>query len=509
MSSNKTIAKNTLFLYLRMLITTVVSLFTSRIVIDALGFADYGLYSVVGGITGMIAFMHTSLAGATIRFMNIEIGKANIENLKSVFNSALIIHFSLALLVFVIAETFGLWFLYQKLNVEPGRFNAAFWVYQFSVISVLMGVIQIPYDAAIIAHQKMSIYAYISILESVLKLFIAYAVYISPFDKLIVYAALVLLVSIIIRTIYQIYCVRNFKECSFKWKINKDYIKSISSFFGWDLFGNFSVVAKNQGMQIIQNIFFGSIINAAVGIANTLSGIVTGFASNFSVAAKPQIVQYYSQGKIEKMLSLMYFNTRATFFLMFCFCIPFFLQPKFLIKLWLIDIPDYTITFTQLIIFQIAFSRLYTPINDVIHATGNIKLWSFISGLVNILNVILSYSVLKLHSNPVYPFFVGIFCLFISYCINVIFIKRYIKEFSVKHFVVNICLKNVCVVILSISPAFFMKNYMDDSVFMSVLNLFLGFLIYFISVFVFGLKPNEREFIIVKLKLTKFYKSNV
>jgi O-antigen/teichoic acid export membrane protein len=495
MSSNKIVAKNTMFLYVRMLITMVISLFTSRIVIDALGFSDYGLYSLVGGITGLIAFMHTSLAGATIRFMNIEMGIKNIGNLKTVFNTAIIIHVSLALIILVLGETVGLWFLYNKINITPDRFDAAFWVYQFSVLSVMMSIVQAPYDAAIVAHQRMSIYAYISIVESVLKLVIAYIIYISLYDKLILYAGLVLAVSIITRMIYQIYCFRNFEECRFKWVINKEYIKSIAVFFGWDLFGNFSFIFKNQGLQIIQNIFFGSIINASVGIANTITGIVSGFASNFSIAAKPQITQYYSQGEYQKMLELLYFNVRITFFLMFCFSIPFFLQADYLFTLWLVDVPEYTVIFCQLILFQISFSRLYTPLNDIIHASGNIRKWSSIGGLVNILNIVLSYFLLKIIGNPVTPFYVGIFCLFLSFSINVYYTKIYIKEFSVKHYLLRICLKNCIIAFVGILPSFLMLLYFKSSVLFSLFSIVFGVVFYFLSVYFLGLRPNEKEYL--------------
>lgn len=500
MSSNKTIAKNTLFLYLRMLITTVVSLFTSRIVIDALGFADYGLYSLVGGITGMIAFMHTSLAGATIRFMNIEIGKANIENLKSVFNSALIIHFSLALLVFIIAETFGLWFLYQKLNVEPGRFNAAFWVYQFSVISVLMGVIQIPYDAAIIAHQKMSIYAYISILESVLKLFIAYAVYISPFDKLIVYSALVLLVSIIIRTIYQIYCVRNFKECSFKWKINKDYIKSISSFFGWDLFGNFSVIAKYQGVQIIQNIFFGTIINASHGIATTVSGVVSGFAGNFSIASKPQIVQLYAENKIEEMIKLLFLTSRITFFLMFLFSMPFIVESEFFLNLWLITIPPYAVVFCKLIFIQILVNSFFSQLNQPIHATGKIKALSLIGGIIIFLNLPITYLLLKNGGQPEVAYIIAILLSIVGGCVNLLIINKLIPRFSITDYF-GMLMINIVVVIVGTIPGLLIHSIVETSFLNSIYSILLLLVGSCMSIYCVGFQNEERKFIITKLKV--------
>ncbi|WP_434981408.1 hypothetical protein [Daejeonia sp. YH14] len=500
MASHKTIAKNTLFLYVRMLITMVISLFTSRVIIDALGFSDYGLYAVVGGITGVIAFMHSSLAGATTRFLNIEIGRNNHQNLRSVFNSAVIIHVSLALIILILAETVGLWFLYHKINIPDGRFDAAFWVYQFSILSVMMTIIQTPYDAAIIAHQKMGVYAYVSILDALLKLLIAYLVYLSPYDKLIAYAGLVLVVSMIIRLIYQIYCRRNFAECQFKWVINKDYIKSISSFFGWDLFGNFSIVVKNQGLQLVINFFFGVFFNTVSGIATTISGIVQGLASNFSVAVKPQIVLYYAQNNFQEMFKLTKLSARLTFYLMFLLSIPFVCEGNFILNLWLKSVPPYTYVFCLLILAQIVFSRLHTALNDVISASGKIERWSFFAGCINILNVLLTYFLLLFYKNPILSYVAGIICLIPSLLINLYYTKIIFKNFDIFDYIIKVYFKCISVAFISMIVVFSVKIILPDTIIFSITNIIFSIFISLVLIWFVGMNKTEKNIILEKIR---------
>lgn len=480
-----------------------ISLYTSRVIIDALGFTDYGIYSVVGGIVGLISFMHSSLAGATTRFLNVELGQKNTENLKSVFNSAVIIHVSLALFILILAETIGLWYFYHKLNIPEGRDVAAMWVYQFSIISIMMTIIQTPYDAAIIAHQKMSIYAYISILEAVLKLLIAYLVYISPYDKLIVYAGLILLVSTVVRLIYQIYCRKNFEECHFKWQINKDYIKSISTFFGWDMFGNFSIVAKNQGLQLVINFFFGVLYNTVAGIATTVSGMLQGLASNFSIAVRPQIVQLYAQGNTKEMFKLTYVNARLAFYAMLLLSIPIFTEGNFILGLWLKNVPPYTYIFCILILLQIIFSRLHTALNDVIQASGKIKTWSFLGGLVNVLNVIITYVLLLFYKSPIIAYASGIVCLVPSLLINIYYTKLIFPDFEIRNYLLNVYFKCVYVGSLGIFLAFFIKNILPDSIVFSILNILFSVILSVFIIWFLGMSKIEKQLISNKFPLLK------
>ena len=303
-SNNKLIAKNTVMLYIRMLLSIIVSLYTSRIVLQTLGVEDYGIYGVVGGIVTMFSFLNSSMAGATSRFLTFEMGKGDEERLKSTFSSALIIHIGIALLVLILAETIGVWFLNNKLVIPEGRMDAAHWVLQFSILGMIVGFTQVPYNATIIAHEKMDIYAYVELVNVFLKLGIVYLLNIGNLDKLVLYAFLVLLVNVIVAIIYRIYCLRHYEECKFKFNFNKDISKSLLSFSLYNLFGNMGVVVNTQGTNFVINMFFGVIYNAAASIGTIVSNVVTGFASNVMTAFRPQITKSYALDDIPQFQSL-------------------------------------------------------------------------------------------------------------------------------------------------------------------------------------------------------------
>ncbi|MCI6985875.1 MAG: polysaccharide biosynthesis protein, partial [Bacteroidales bacterium] len=289
-SNNKRIAKNTIMLYIRMFISMVVGLYTSRVVLATLGVEDYGIYGVVGGVVGMMGFLNASMSGATSRFLTFELGKGDKERLAKTFSSALIVHIAIAIIVFILAETVGLWFLCNKLNIPEGRMEAAHWVYQFSILATMLSITQVPYNATIIAHEKMNVYAYMEILNVSLKLLIVYLLTIGDFDKLKLYAVLTFAVSLIIMMIYRIYCLRHFKESRFHWVWDKTYLTPLLSFSGWNLYGNFGGIAGNQANNFVINSFFGVVMNAAASVAFTVSGIVTQFSSNAMTAFRPQII---------------------------------------------------------------------------------------------------------------------------------------------------------------------------------------------------------------------------
>ena len=318
MSNNSRIAKNTLFLYVRLIATLLVSLYTSRVILSALGFADYGLYNVVGGIVVMFSFINSGMVQASQRFMAYEMGQGNEENLKSVFATTNTIHFIIAGVILLLAETVGLWFLNTQMNIDPLRMVAANWVYQLSVFTFLIGVISVPYNAALIAHEHMNVFAYFSIIEVLLKLLIVFVVQWSETDKLILYGFLVLLVAIINRLLYNGYCYTKFEECKFSFRYDKRYFWKILSFAGWSFVGNIGFSFKKQGVNILINIFFGTVVNAARGIAYQVSGIISQFSSSFQMAIIPQIVKQYAAGNINQMLSLAYRGSKYSFYLLEC-----------------------------------------------------------------------------------------------------------------------------------------------------------------------------------------------
>ena len=302
-STNKRIAKNTLMLYVRMIISTLVILYTSRVVLNTLGVDDYGIYNVVGGIVAIFSFLNSSMSGATSRFLTYEMG-CNNGKLSKIFSSALYIHIGIAILILVAAETVGLWFMNNKLVIPDDRMFAAHVVYQCSVISMMVTVTQVPYNASIIAHEKMDVYAYIELLNVFLKLGIVFILMIGRFDKLILYAILVLVVSILIAAIYRIYCTKKFSECHLSGSPDMQIIKPMLSFSGWDLFGNMSVSVRQQGTSIILNMFYGPALNAAIGLANSVQNVILSFANNVIMAFRPQIIKQYAEQNIGRMQSL-------------------------------------------------------------------------------------------------------------------------------------------------------------------------------------------------------------
>jgi O-antigen/teichoic acid export membrane protein len=299
---------------------------------------------------------------------------------------------------------------------------------------------------------------------------------------------------------YQVYCYRNFEECKFKWIIDKDFIKKISAFFGWDLFGNLSLVIKNQGLQLLLNFFFGAVINASVGIATTLSGVLVGFSSSFGLASKPQIIQFYSKSSYDQMFKLVFISTRITYYLFFLLSIPLLLEADFILKLWLHEVPTFTSVFCQLILIQIILSRLYTPLNDVIHATGKIKRWSFLAGIVNLSNVFFSFLVIKFFNIPTTAYLVGVFCTVISYVINVIYTKKFLNVFDVRNYFLNITFRCLLVSFLGFILSYLFNFYFTSIFNKPLLNIIVGLFINGIIILIIGLNDSEKKQLFEKVK---------
>ena len=429
-SSNRTIAKNTLMLYMRMALSMAVSLYTSRVILSVLGVVDDGIYNIVGGAVSMFMFLNGSLSGATSRFLTYELGRDNKERLKQTFSAALIVHMILAGVIFILLETVGLWILNNKLVIPEERMHAARVVYQLSAFATLLGITQVPYSASIIAHEKMGTFAYMSILEVMLKLVICYLVLVSPMDKLITYGILVLGIRTLIRMIYRIYCIRKFEECRFS--IVKDWslIKPILTFSGWDLFGNFSVTARDQGVDIIQNMFFGPVINSAGGKAGVIYNAVNGFSSNFLTAIRPPIVKAYAMGNIKRMEELMIDASRYAYSLLMLLSAPFFFESQFVINLWLKNPPEYSAIFCSLGLGLGVVASLFLPLVYAIHASGKIRFMSIVNGSIWVSVVPITYLMLRAGKGPIVPYIVKYFLLFFVVISNLYSVKKNIPEFD-------------------------------------------------------------------------------
>lgn len=395
-ANNQRIAKNTILLYFRMILLMAVSLYTSRVVLSTLGIEDYGVYNVVGGFIGMFAFLNGAMGGCTQRYITFALGKGDEYELKKIFSTTLITHAMIALLVFVLAETVGLWFVLEKLVIPPDRSIAAMIVYQCSVVSALIMIMSFPYNADIIAHERMSAFAYISIIEAFLKLVIVFVLPLGGIDKLILYAVLLLIIQLGIRSIYTWYCKKHFIEAHFTWSFEKSLIKEILAFSGWNLWGGLAATLFGQGINILLNIFFGPAVNAARGIAVQVQSAVQQFSINFQMALNPQITKNYATGDINTMHILIFRCAKFTFMLLLCMILPISMEIDFILSIWLVNVPDYTCSFVILMLAICTIDAVSNPFMIASAATGHVRIYQFAVGLILILIVPTAYLVLKL-----------------------------------------------------------------------------------------------------------------
>ena len=498
-ANNRRIAKNTMMLYFRMLLIMAVSFYTSRVVLQTLGVVDYGIYNVVGGIVAMFGFLNSAMSSSTQRYLTFELGRGDTERLKKVFVTSVNIHIMISVIVFVLAETIGLWLLYNKMTIPVERFNAAFWVYQCSILSTMVMFISVPYNATIIAHEKMSAFAYISILEVVLKLLIVYLLLIRDIDKLILYAVLMLTVQVIIRFIYNIYCKRHFEETKYSFLFDRPLFKEMLSFSGWNLWGNMAAVAFTQGLNILLNMFFGPVVNAARGVAVQVQQAVTQFSMNFQTAINPQITKSYAIEDYEYMHSLIFRSSRFTFFLLLCICLPVFMEAEALLGIWLKEVPEYSAVFLRIILCATIVDALANPLMISAQATAHIKIYQSVVGGILLTILPIAYVVLKLGGNPQSVFIVHLLICTIAFIVRLFIIRpmirlsltKYIKEVIVRCAVVGICAGAV---------SFAVNILLDSSLFSSIMECCISVLSVAVFSFMIGMTKNERDLIINKIK---------
>ena len=424
--SNQRIAKNVMFMYFRMLITLIVGLLTARIVLSTLGASDYGLYNVVGGIIVILASINGTLTSGTQRFISYSLGEDDAEKTKRVFSTALLLHIMFAGFILILSETVGLWFLIQKMNIPEGRETAAFWVYQFSVIATLINIVQVPYSAAMVAHERLNIYAYMSIYTVVARLLIVYLIQVFSGDKLIFYAGLICVIDLIAILIYNVYCRHYFVECRQLPKMHKKVFKEMANFSGWNIFGSMVVPLQNQGINILLNIFFNTILNAARGIAINVNTMVMQFVNNFQVAVNPQIVKLYAAGEKEEMIKLVINNSKFAGFLYLFIAVPLFVNIEFVLDIWLGEYPEYTVPFVRIILFQSLIQTLARPVVMVVHAVGKMGGPNLTAGVCLMAIVPVSYLLLRMGVGPITVFLVNLIPWFLETFFNLFFEKKYV-----------------------------------------------------------------------------------
>lgn len=486
---------------------TIISLYTSRVVLKALGIVDFGVYNVVGGIVAMMGLLNSTMSASTQRYLNYELGKGdnNFIQLRKTFCMCFNIYLLLSLIFFVLAETVGLWFLNTQLIIPSDRIVAANWVFQFSVFSVINTLLVNPYNAVIIAHERMNLYAYVSILEAILKLIIVYLLYISPIDRLISYGFMVLVVSMMITMIYRIYCIRQYKESHYYIVKDKYLFKELISYSGWNLFGAVAGLVKGQGLNILLNMFFNPSINAARGIAYQINTHITMFFTNFYTAVRPQITKYYAQGDLDNMFKLVFRSSKLACYLILVVALPIVIEAPFIVKLWLGQLPEYVVPFVRLIVVISAVDSMAAPLMTTAHATGKIALYQSIVGTMIILNIPISYCLLKFFEcSPLVVFEVSL-CIAITCFFLRLWIVKILTGFPVQRYITNVLGTVFVVSILSICIPLWLYLKLDDTLFSTFFVCCTCVMCTFSAIFTVGLEQNERKVLIdvVKNKIKK------
>lgn len=424
-----------------------VALYTSRVVLDVLGVEDFGVYSVVGGVVTLFSFFNSAMSSATQRFFSYELGKNDLKKLNLTFNASVNIHISIGVLVFILAETLGLWFINNKLNLPADNLDTIQWIYHFSVLTFLVGIIRVPYNAIIIAHERMATYAYLSIIEVVLKLLIVYLLVVIDTNKLILYAILVFGVTFLIALVYIIYCIKNFNESRYQFYYDAKLYKILLSYSGWSLFGNIASVAKSQGSNILLNIFIGSVANAAYAITIQVQSAINLFISNFQLAVSPQIIKSYAANKKDDMFFLITQSSKISFLLIYILSIPLLFDTDYILSLWLKTVPEYTVDFVYLIVINLLIDSFSGPLMIGIQSTGRIKYYQICVGLLLFLNLPISYAFLKISKNPEVVIIISIILSIIALFFRLLFLNQLIG-FSIISYLKKVIFR-ICLVVIS------------------------------------------------------------
>lgn len=496
--NNKRIAKNTLLLYFRMLLMMFVTLFTSRVVLDKLGVTDYGIYNVVGGVVAMLGFLNSSMSNAVQRYLSFEIGKNNEAGVNRIFNVSLFAHAGIAVFVFVVMEIVGVWYLNTHMNIPAERMDAANWVLQCSIFTTLFTIVQVPYNAIIISKEQMGIYAYISILEVVLKLLVVYMLAIGNFDKLKLYSVLIMVVTIGIVMIYRFYCSRKYKEAKFKFIKDWNLLKQIVGFASWNMLGELAWVFTGQGVNIILNSFFGPVVNAARGLAEQVNGAVNRFVANFQTAVNPQLIKNYASDQLDEMKTLLFRSTRFSYYLLLALSLPIILKMDFILHLWLKVVPDYTTGFCQLVLVSSLVSTLSNLLAQVARAYGKIRNYQIIVSIFLFLNFPLSYIVLKLGYSPLSTMWVNIGINAMLLFVRLRITNRMI-QMTYGSFIRNVLFPVIIVTAVALVIPLAIYFMLDNSIISFIIVGLVSFVSVGVSTYALGMNANERQYILAAL----------
>lgn len=504
--NNKRIAKNTLLLYVRMLFMMVIGLYTSRVILDKLGEVDFGIYNVVGGFVTMFAVISGAMTSATQRFLSFEIGKGKEGNVKGILSTMVYIHLFLALIILFLGEVVGAWFLNTHMNFPAGRYDAANWVFQLSLLVFILNVINVPYNGALIAYEKMSAFAYFSIFDAIFKLAICYVITLTPFDKLIVYAALMALIQIALLLMYFFYCKSKFKECKFTGKFNKEYGRNVGSFVSWNLIGSLAGIAKEQGVNVVLNMFFGPAVNAARGIAYQVLSKLNGFVTNFQMALNPQIIKNYASGELENMYKLVFRGAKLSYLLLLTLSLPIVIESSLILNLWLKEVPAYTVIFLQITIFTALLNTLSNPLIITMHATGKVRDYQIVVGLLSLLTLPLVYVALKMGAAPYMAMIIAFLIEFICHFARLYMLVRSIR-FPMINFLREVTLRVLIITVLSLILPVLTYQLVDTVFLRFTMVCILSFMSTIVLGYYLGFNKTDRN--MLKSKVTIIVKSKI
>ena len=497
-ANNKRIAKNTMFLYVRMLFMTVIGLYTSRIILDKLGEVDYGIYNVVGGFVTMFTVVSGTMTTATQRYLSFEIGKKEKGDVRSIFSSMVWIHFMFAIIVLILGETIGIWFINTHMNFPPDRYEAANWVYQYSLLAFLINICITPYNGALIAYEKMSAFAYFSIFEAAFKLAICYIITKTVFDKLSIYACLIAAIQISMMACYYIYCKKKFEQCKVFFKLNRQYINSIFSFFGWNLIGALAMVLKDQGINVVLNIFFGPVVNAARGVSYQVLSKINGFVSNFQIAMNPQIIKNYAANQKEAMFKLVFRGAKLSYMMLLVLSLPILFEAPFILDVWLKDVPENTVLFLRIILFTALLNTLSNPLIISMHASGIVRDYQIVVGGLSLLTLPLVYLAFKLGYNAYIGLIIALIVEFFCHLARLYMLKRII-DFPAIRFFFHVTLRIILVTLLALTLPWLAYTLIDSNVLRFLTVCIVSFFSCITFGFYGGLDQSERGVITSKI----------
>ena len=497
-SNNKRIAKNTVFLYFRTFITMIVSLYTSRVVLNALGVEDFGIWGVLGGIVSMFGFINSSLSSSTFRFLSHAIGSGDERQVNLVYNASIIVHICLAILIFLLCETVGNWFLAEKLVIPESKRDIASIVFHIVILTSCISLLSVPFNSVIISYERMNVFAYMSIADVIIKLSAALIVYVVPTNKLTWYAVMMLVSTLLILMFYYIYVRINFRNLFFKRVNDRQLFKSLLGFSGWSLFGNLAYVGYTQGLNMLINMFFGPVVNAARSISLQIEQTVRTFVGNFQTAVNPQIIKNYAQNELEQMYLLIMRGSKFSLYLLFLFALPIMLEAEMILTLWLKQVPEHTVSFCRIMFLIIALETISNSVGIGIVATGNIKRLHLIVGSILLSIVPISYFVLKTGA-PAESVFIVYLLVEIVAVIARLAVANHQIQLPIRKYVLNVMIKPASVILLASLIPFVMHIMLPDGIVKFFAVVIAGGVTSLFCIYFIGLDVDERNFVYNKV----------